>query len=153
MPVDDDQRGIGADAAQIDRIAINDVARAARLAARSFRNAQIEHLRQILNGLLQGHAAGLGDIGIAHRHHRRTDRSNPAHPAAGHDDVGVSVSLRGCRSCRGTLSRALILGMGHRRDQGQRQSGTHQGCGPKRGYVHDYPPACNACTRRWTARG
>ena len=87
MAVDQDQRRVRADAAQVDRVAVGDVARPARLAPRILRDAKVEHLRQLPDRVLDRRAARLGDVGLAERGDRRADGGLDANAAAGDDDV------------------------------------------------------------------
>ena len=91
VTVEHHQRRIGADAAQVDGVAVDDVAGAARLAARVLADAQIEVLRQLLDRAIERHLPRCRDIRRAERRDGRADRCRAAHAAAGDDDLADVV--------------------------------------------------------------
>jgi hypothetical protein len=96
VAVDHDQRGVGTHAAQVHGVAIDDVARAAVLAARVLADAQVEVLRQVLDDAVDGDLAGIRERIAIQRDDGGTHRFGATHTTARHDYFGEVGVFRFC---------------------------------------------------------
>ncbi len=98
VPVEHHQRRVRPDAAQVHRVAVDDVAVAARLAAGVLADAEVEVLRELLDGAVERDLPGRGDFRRTDGGDRGADRRGAANAAARDDHLFHVIRVGGLRA-------------------------------------------------------